>query len=283
MTRQIGIAHLTLIALAPPELVEVAAAAGLDFVGLRVHPAVPGEQITPMHPGSPALHETISRLDDTGVVVRDIEFLPLTARTGPDDWNPALEAGALLGASVFTVTGADPDRARLIDTLSHLTADAAAFGIRPALEPISYQSVSRIDDAASIARAAGAALMLDPLHIQRGGNSVEDVAALDADLIPVLQLCDAPLELPGDAGDRTTALQYEARRNRLPVGQGALPLAALLAAAPAGTPVSLEVPNERLQSAHSAKEFAAMNADAARALIEHVDGAAVDGEDDPHA
>ncbi|UUT36173.1 TIM barrel protein [Microbacterium elymi] len=225
-----------------------------------------------MHPGSPVLLETIARLRDTGVVVRDVEFLPITAETGPDDWNPALETGALLGAGVLTVAGADADRSRLVDTLARLTVDAAQFGIRPALEAISYQVVSRVDDAAAIARATGAALMLDPLHIQRGGSSIDDVAALDPDLIPVLELCDAPLRLADDGPGSADARQYEARKNRLLIGDGALPLAALLAAAPAGTPVSLEIPNERLQAELSPTEFLARNAHAARELIAHVDG-----------
>ena len=53
MSTQIGIGHLTLLALTPPELVAVAAQAGYDFVGLRVRPATAGEQRYPMEPGSP--------------------------------------------------------------------------------------------------------------------------------------------------------------------------------------------------------------------------------------
>ena len=114
--------------------------------------------------------ETLLRLSDTGLTVRDVEFLQLRPDTGPDDWMPALDAGAALGASTFSVVGVDPDRARLTATLARLTADAAPYGIRPTLEPISYQPVSRVADAAAIARAAGAAVLLDALHIQRGGS-----------------------------------------------------------------------------------------------------------------
>ena len=41
MKRAIGLEHLTLLEIAPPELVTLAAAAGFDTVGLRVGP-VPG-------------------------------------------------------------------------------------------------------------------------------------------------------------------------------------------------------------------------------------------------
>ena len=116
---------------------------------------------------------------------------------------PALEAGAALGASTFSVVGVDPDRARLTDTLARLTADAAPYGIRPTLEPISYQPVSRVADAAAIARAAGAAVLLDALHIQRGRLARSTTSARwSPTSCRCVQLCDGPLaaaRVPGAA------------------------------------------------------------------------------------
>ncbi|MBN9178860.1 MAG: TIM barrel protein [Microbacterium sp.] len=275
MTRSIGVAHLTLLSLTPPELVETAAAVGFSFVGIRVKAVTPTERAFDLAPGSPLLRETLSRLRDTGVTVRDIEFLPVTTHTGPGDWLPALEAGAALGASALTVTGADPDRARLVDTLSALTRDAADFGIRPLLEPISYQPVRTVADAAAVARATGAALMIDPLHVQRGGSPLSDIGALEADLVPVVQLCDAPADPPEAVDDdaRITGLQREARVQRLLVGEGSLPLADLLAATPAGTPVSVEIPHERLRRRLDPRSYAAEVIRTARDLVERVDAA----------
>jgi sugar phosphate isomerase/epimerase len=277
MSTPIGIAHLTLLRLSPPELVTTAAEAGYDFVGIRVKAVTEGEHQYPMQPGSPMSRETLRRLDDTGLTVRDIEFLTLRPDTGPDDWQPALEAGAALGASTFSVVGVDDDPARLTDTLARLTADGAAYGIRPTLEPISYQPVSRVADAAAIARATGAAVLLDALHIQRGGSSLDDVRALEPELVPCLQLCDAPsavpqtLELPAELplGMKAdgSVLQVEARVQREVVGEGGLPLAELLAAVPAETPISVEVPHARLQARLSAAEFATYNLRAVQALL----------------
>ncbi|MBQ9916167.1 MAG: TIM barrel protein [Microbacterium sp.] len=272
MKRSLGVAHLTLLSLTPPELVTTAAAAGFDFVGLRVRAVTATERAFPMHAGSPMLRETIARMDDTGVIVRDIEFLPITPTTTRSDWLAALESGAALGATALTVTGADPDRSRLLDTLTQLTADAAGYGIRPVLEPISYQPVSRVADAAAVARAARAAIMLDPLHVHRGGSTLDEIRALEPDLVPVVQLCDAPLEAP-TGPDRVAALQREARVQRLLVGEGALPLAELLDATPAGTPVSVEIPHAELQARWSPLEYATLAARSARALIDRVDEA----------
>lgn len=253
---EIGIAHLSLLQLEPDELVRVAAAAGFDFVGVRVRGATPLETIADMQPGSAMSKAVIAALADTGIAVRDIEFIVLDGSVGREEWLPMIEAGAALGATSLSLAGQDPDRARLVDSLAELATAAAEFGIIPTLEPISYNAVATVAQAASIAREAGAAVMLDPLHIQRGGSSIADIADIEADLVPVVQVCDGPLEAPtnieidGPLPRGMTAdgepRKVEARALRLPPLAGELPLVELLRAVPAGVPVSVEVPNAQL-------------------------------------
>ena len=215
---------------------------------------------------------------DTGLEVRDIEFLPLGPDTGRDDWMPALEAGAALGARTFSVVGVDEDRGRLTDTLARLVADGAPYGIRPTLEPISYQPVSRVTEAAGIARTAGSAVLLDSLHIQRGGSTMDEVRALESGLVPLVQLCDGPLvlppvlDLPPGTAAEGTARHVESRVQREVVGEGEFPLAELLGAVAAGTPLSVEVPHARLQARLSPQEFAAHNLRAVQALLARENG-----------
>lgn len=254
--RELGLAHLSLLHLDPPELVATAAEAGFDFVGVRVRGATPTEQLPDMSPGSPASKETLARLEDTGLRVADVEFLSLDGATGPDQWLPMLEAGAALGATTLNLAGQDSDTTRLTETLHSLVEDAAQFSMVPALEPISYNAVSTVTQAAAIAGAAGAHLMLDPLHLVRGGSTAADVAALDPAMIPVLQFCDGPAVLPDDL--TVTAplprgmtadggpLKVESRALRLPPGEGEFPLGDLTRAVPADVPISLEVPNAEL-------------------------------------
>lgn len=276
----IGIAHLTLLRLSPPELVAVAAEAGFNFVGVRVKAVTDGESQYPMAPGSTMSHETLRRLADTGLEVLDVEFLTLNPQVGQADWLPALEAGAALGARTISAVGADSDRSRLSDNLSALTEDALKLGIRPTLEPISYQPISTVSEAADLAAATGAAVLLDALHIQRGGSTIADVAALDSDLVPVLQLCDGPIaaptgfdpvpKMPFGMTANGSPLQIEARAMRQLVGAGGFPLEELVAAAPTGTPISIEVPNGRLESELGAAEFASLQLRSVRALLERV-------------
>lgn len=280
----IGLAHLTMLKLSPPELVDVAAQAGYEFVGVRVKAVTLGEHQYPMEPGSPMSRETLLRLDDTGLEVRDVEFLSLGPNTGPEEWKPALDAGAALGARTISVVGTDPDQARLTDTLAALAADAAPLGLTPTIEPISYQYVRTVAAAADIASAAGAAVLVDALHLQRGGNTPEDVRALDPDLVPCLQLCDGPVqapqhidlpeELPLGMNADGSVLHVESRVQRQAVGDGELPLVDLIAAAPPGTPLSLEVPDAALQAEHADIEVARHHLRAARALL---DRSATDG------
>lgn len=255
-TPELGLAHLSLLQLEPDELVRIAAAAGFDFVGVRVRGATPTETIADMRPGSDMSQAVLAAMAETGVRVRDIEFLSLDGEAGREEWLPMLEAGAALGATSLSLAGQDTERARLVETLAALVADAQTFGIIPTLEPISYNTVSTVAQAAAIAREAGAAVLLDPLHIARGGSSIADVEALEPALVPVLQLCDAPLVTPeridiaGPLPRGMTAdgepRKVESRALRLPAGAGELPLAELLRAVPAWLPLSVEVPNAPL-------------------------------------
>jgi hypothetical protein len=135
-----------------------------------------------------------------------------------------------------------------------------------------------VADAAALASATEAALLLDALHIQRGGSSLDDVRALEPALVPVLQICDGPLaaperlEVPAELPLGMTAdgspLQVEARAMRQVPGEGAFPLLDLLTALPAGTPLSVEVPDARLQASMSPLDFAVRNREAVRRLVE---------------
>ena len=58
-TPEVGIDHLTMLDVPPPELVTIAREAGFDLVGLRVAAATPGEESWPMTAGSPMHRETV--------------------------------------------------------------------------------------------------------------------------------------------------------------------------------------------------------------------------------
>ena len=243
--RPLGLAQLSLLNTAPPQLVAIAADAGFDFIGARVRPVTPAERPYDLQPGSPMLKETLSRMADTGVTVRDIEFLLLDGTDQREAWLAMMEAGQALGAASLTVAASDPDSARLADTLARMTEDGRSYGIVPTLEPISYQAVNSVPAAVALARATGCNIVVDALHLNRfgavpGSAQWRDLDA-NLDLVPLLQLCDGPAARPADRA----ALVAESRSERGVPGEGGFDLAALVNAFPADIPVSVEVPSDR--------------------------------------
>lgn len=256
-TRRLGIAQLSLVGTAPPDLVTIAAQAGFDFIGARVRPVTATERPYDLQPGSPLLKETMERMADTGVTVEDIEFLLLdgTGRQNGQDqrqaWLHMMEAGQALGASTLTVACADPDLDRFGDHLAQMTQDGKAYGIMPTLEPIAYQTVRSIPQAAQLARQAGCKVVVDALHLNRFGGTALDLEAA-ADLVPLIQLCDGPAAPPPSRD----ALITESRSERGIPGEGEFDLRAILAVFPSGTPVSVETPSDNTVAALGELEWA---------------------------
>uniref|UniRef100_A0AAU1U3H4 Sugar phosphate isomerase/epimerase n=1 Tax=Streptomyces sp. NBC_00119 TaxID=2975659 RepID=A0AAU1U3H4_9ACTN len=246
-----GLAHLSALHLDPPSLVTAASEAGFAAVGVRVFPATGTEARYPIAAGAPMTAETVRRCRSTGVSVLDVEAFTLDGARGPAEWMPALEAGAELGARILNVIGGDPDSSRLQDTLAVLAADASRFGIRPCLEPISYQCVDTVAKAARLAEGTGAGIMLDVLHFVRAGGTVADLEALPTGVVEVIQLCDGPATVPdlptptelplGQSVDGSSR-QIESRAHRLTPGSGVFPLSDILRALP-NVPISVEVPS----------------------------------------
>jgi sugar phosphate isomerase/epimerase len=260
VTGEIGLEHLTLLGVSPPDLVSVAAAAGFGAVGLRISPAADGERPWPVRPGSPMLAETVRRCADTGIRVLDAEAVRLGAV--PMDYSPVLAAAAALGARYVNAICDDPDLSRLSDSFATLTAAAAPYGIRAVVEFMAYRSVRTLAEAVAIARASGGgAILVDALHVQRCGVPLAALRAVDPALISYVQLCDAPLAAPG-AGPASADAVHEARAARLLPGAGQLPLRELLAALPDGIAVAVEAP----RSGHDGGSPAEFAARARRAL-----------------
>jgi sugar phosphate isomerase/epimerase len=232
--RETGLEHLTLLGVPPPELVTLAAAAGFRDVGLRISPATDDELPWPVSPGSPMLAQTVRRCADTGISVLDVEAIRLGGQA--PDYTPVLETAAELGARFVNAICDDPDLGRLCDAFAALADAARPYGVRPVVEFMAYRSVRTLRDAVSIAAASpGGGILIDALHVQRCGVSLDALRALEPGLVAYVQLCDAPRQAPADQ-------VREARSARLLPGEGELPLAELVAALPGGLPLAVEAP-----------------------------------------
>lgn len=254
-TRPLSLSALTVLELTPPQMVDCAAQAGYTHVGLRLLPATDTEVRYDLIGDTPMIRETEARLRATGIKVLDIEILRLKPDTRVNDYRPVLETGARLGARFVLVAGNDPDEARLTDNFGALCDLGHSLGLKPYIEPMPWTDVKDVRQAGRIVTAANrpnGGIIIDPIHFDRSGSSVEDIAALPAELFGYMQFCDAPAERPTDL----PGLLFQARCERNFPGEGGLDLAALLDALPDDIPISLEVPTEELTKTVNALERA---------------------------
>jgi len=244
MTRQISLAHLTVLDTTPPELVTVAAAAGFRTIGIRLT-ATPSVGVPPydiLHEG-PVLRDTLQRLADTGVSVLDTEFLRFEPELPVGIPERFLEVSARLGARNVLVMSAEPEEARTLDRFGELCDQAAGYGLQVCLEFAIYTGVRTLAHAADVvarSKRSNASVLIDALHFSRSGGLPADVATVDPTLVRYAQICDAGPDRPRP--DDTPALIREARTGRLLPGEGVLPLAELVAALPPDLPLAIEAP-----------------------------------------
>ncbi|SNS86994.1 sugar phosphate isomerase/epimerase family protein [Rhodococcoides kyotonense] len=242
--RIVSLSHLSALHVEPPRLVELAAAGGFDAVSLRVaHTAA--ERGFQLPSGSTALRDTRSALADNGLRVLDVEVVKLHAGSVRGDWMSVLEAGAELGASYVLVTVLDEDHRRAGDTFANLAELAAEHGLRCCLEPMVFSSVRDMASASDfLAGVPGvdAGLLVDALHFERAGSTIDDLNPVSVERFPYFQICDAASA--GPFVDLDTAVA-EARTDRMAPGEGVLSLAPLVAALPSTAAVSVEVPSAR--------------------------------------
>lgn len=124
MPRTIALAALTVLELAPPDMVTCAAAAGYSHVGLRLLPATPDEPTYPTVGDTPLVREIERRLAGGGVRVLDVEIFRLKHDTDVRDYMAALETGARLGAQHVLVAGNDPHEGGLSNASPHYAISA---------------------------------------------------------------------------------------------------------------------------------------------------------------
>ena len=244
-SRQLSLAHLTVLDTTPPELVTVAAAAGFRTIGIRLT-APPSVGVPPYDilGEGPLLRETLRRLADTGVSVLDTEFLRFEPEHPAGIPEGFLEVSAQLGARHVLVMSAEPEEARTMERFCELCDRAAPYGLGVGLELAIYTGVRTLAQAARVvvrSSRPNASVVVDALHFSRSGGVPADITRGDPSLFRYAQICDASADMPGP-GD-TPDLIREARTGRLLPGEGVLPLRELVAALPPTVPLAIEAPN----------------------------------------
>jgi sugar phosphate isomerase/epimerase len=263
---RLSLAYLTTQGAHPIEQIEAAAAAGFHSAGLRL---VAPLGVTLEHDvvGNTALIADIKlACRNTGVGLLDGELLTLSASSEVEQWFPALDAAAELGMRYMQITSEDNEHQRVVERFGRLCDRAAKLGIHMAIEFMRWRSLNSIEAALRLVDEAGrdsGGILVDALHLSRSGGSPAAVAAIPAQRLLYLQLCDAPRRMPQD----NEGFIREARGGRLYPGDGSLWLEALLDALPAGVDISVEVPNAD-DIGRTVPERAKLAAESARAFLD---------------
>lgn len=237
----LSLAHMCVLELAPPDMVSCAADAGFSGINLRLSPARDTDPVYPVIGDTPMRRETLQRLDDTGIKVLDVEVLWMRPDTKPGMYAGVFETAARLGARQVLAAGLDPDFARATDTYASFCTEAQPYGLNVNLEFMVFSEVKTLARAQQLVKDAAqpnGGILVDALHIHRCGSPLASIAGVDPALLRYMQLCDAPAEVPATMDE----LRFEARHNRLPPGEGGLPLRELMAALPQLIDISVETP-----------------------------------------
>lgn len=261
--RRLFLAPTSLADAAPLELVAAAAAAGYDGIGLRLN-ASPGLPFHPVLGNAPLVRELRRALGDSGLAVLDLYSFYLQPDTDIRAFAPALELGASLGAKFALTMGDDPEWPRLAGNFVRLCDLAAGYGLACALEFAVMRPLASLAQSARLvaeSARANAAICVDPLNFVRGGGAPGDLAAYDPQLFPFAQITDGVLG-PGEPDPARLGRMGPNQRRLL--GEGVVPIAAILDALPPGIPLSVELPPA--QGAHPAA------AEWARVTLENVRG-----------
>ncbi|MDP3675734.1 MAG: sugar phosphate isomerase/epimerase [Novosphingobium sp.] len=207
----------------------------------------------------------LATLRERGVSISLGEGFAVRPGVAMRDRGAEMDIMSELGARGLGAVSMEPDAARALDEFATLAEMAQARGMLATIEFAPMQSVATLDDALDlIAKVAqpNFRLLVDAMHFFRSGGTVSQLAALDPALIGYAQLCDVPREGAGDYAN-------EAMFGRLVPGEGELPLAAFVAALPAGIPIGLEVPmRDRALAGQGPVDRLRPAVEAARRLLE---------------
>ena len=262
-----SLAALTVLELAPPAMIQLAARCGYDKVGLRLLPATPGGIAYPLMDDAPLMRETLQRLQATGVTVADLEVVAFRPETDVAAFTPFFEAGARLGAKHILVAAYDPDLSRFSDRYRQFCEAAAKYGLTSDLEFMPWTSVPDLATAVRLVESIdhpGAGILVDALHFDRSQSSLADLRAIPARRFHYWQLCDGPAERPAT----TEQLIHAAREERMFPGEGGIDLMGLASAMPHDLTISIEVPTVQLAKSVDAASRARRALVAGRAVVE---------------
>ena len=272
MRHDYSLAHLTVLSLTPPQVVDVAARAGYRYVGLRMTRVTPDEVLYDLARDRALMKDTKARLAATGVAVLDTELVRMDPEHEPEAFIPELEATAELGAHHVIAQLPDPDRERATARFARLCDLAKPLGIFVSLEFPHWTETGNLKEATRVVQAvnrSNAGILVDMLHFGRSDSSIKDLASLPREWFRFVHVCDAAKEVP----PTMAGIIHTARDERQFPGEGGIDVRGILAAMPQDIPYALEIPRVALTNAVGPEEVARLAVTVARSHLDTRDDA----------
>ena len=252
---QFSLAHLTLLSQPPPAFIEIASAAGYDFVSFRAIPlGLPNESVYALGVDQALLRDTRAAMASTGTRLLDIELARIYDGVDVRCYLPTMEAAAELGGRHLLASAWTTDRSFVLERFIELCELARPLNLTVDFEFVTFASYSTLADAVDLVRASqceNAGICIDTLHFDRSDCSLQDLAAVPRGWFHFAQICDGPANYALDE----ISLKYVAREARLFLGEGGIDVPAILARMPA-IPYSIELPNSARLAALGPMEYA---------------------------
>ena len=264
MARKFSLAYLTIPGVDPVSQIKIAKEAGYDYVSLRTIPMhLPGEpEFLPQK--DPELFDAIQKaLKEYDMPLMDIELARVRPDLDIEEYRPAFEAAAKLGATDVLGSIWSRDKAWYTDTAGKVADYAAEFGLKFNIEFLPWAGVRNLQEDITLVDKLGrdnVYVMVDTLHAGRAGVTAEELARTPRKYFNFIHLCDGPAGPDGDPvldNIKDDLMLYTAREARFYPGEGVMDIAGMVKAMPE-IPLSIELPNlkeieARGQAGHAAR------------------------------
>jgi len=267
MKRDYSLAHLTVLSLTPPQVVDAAARAGYRYVSLRLTRVTTSEPLYDLASDKALMRETKARLADTGIGVLDVELFRMDPSLDAEHFVPVLAATAELGAKNIIAQLPDPNYNRKVERFAKLCDLAKPLGIFVSLEFPHWTETGNLAAAVEIVRAvkrSNAGILVDMLHFGRSNSTYEELQALPREWFSFAHVCDAAKEVP----PTIAGIIRTARDERQFPGEGGIDVKGILSRLPQDIPYSLEIPRTILTKAVGPFEVARLALLASRAYLD---------------
>ena len=273
MARKFSLAYLTIPGTNPMDQIKIAKEAGYDFVSLRTIPMhLPGEpEFLPQK--DPELFDAIKKaLKEYDMPLMDIELARIRKDLDINEYKPAFEAAAKLGATDVLGSVWTRDRAWYTDTAGKVADMAKEFGLKFNIEFLPWAGVRNLQEDITLIDDLGrdnVFVMVDTLHAGRAGVTGAELARTPRKYFNFIHLCDGPAGADGDPvldNIKDELMLFTAREGRMYPGEGVMAIADMVKAMPE-IPLSIELPNLKEIKARGVAGHAKQCLDVAKAYF----------------